>query len=677
MRLTLGVKLTLSNAALALLIVIAAGAMIFGAELQRRQVAAANRSADLAAGTALDLVATVKRLNIDVIQIQQWLTDISATRALDGLNDGFEKAAESKVSAEANLTAAEGLAQAAGQKELSAEFGKVRAALGPYYAQGTTMAKAYIAGGPEAGNKMMGDFDAKAEAMSVALDSVVTRVDRLAADARANMRSDLAEAAGVAELFELTAIALAGAGVVLSLLVFVFVRRHVVRPLGGMTDALGRIGEGEVDVAVPAVGRRSDEIADMARALLILRDRTAENRRLQGAQRESEAAAERARREALIEMAETVERESRVAVELVADETRTMDDAAAGMEGSAADVSANAQSVASAADLALANAQAVASATEQLTASIQEISGQVANAMRASRQAVDSGERTRLTIDSLSTVVAQIGDVANLIREIAAKTNLLALNATIEAARAGEAGKGFAVVAEEVKSLANQTTRSTEEITHKISEIQTVTGQAVEAVAQISVAIRDMDEISTTIAAAMEEQSAATRDIARSVAETADAANEVAQRIADVSTEAATTGGKATLMRDVAGRVASGVNELRQTLVRVVRTATTDVDRRHDDRYDLSAPCEVRQNGRTLLSTILNGSGGGALLAGLELAVGDTGELVSALLPRPLRFRVVNTDAGNISVAFGLDAAAKAELAGRFAAAAGKAKRAA
>ncbi|MEQ9331630.1 methyl-accepting chemotaxis protein [Thalassobaculum sp.] len=677
MRLTLGVKLTLSNAALALLLVIAAGAMIFGAELQRRQVEAANRSADLAAGTALDLVATVKRLNIDVIQIQQWLTDISATRALDGLNDGFEKAAESKASAEANLNAAEGLAQSAGQKELSAEFGKVRAALGPYYAQGTTMAKAYIAGGPEAGNKMMGDFDAKAEAMSAALDNVVTRVDRMADDARANMRRDLAEAGGLAELFELTAIALAGAGILLSLLVFVFVRRHVVRPLGGMTDALGRIGEGEVDVTVPAVGGRSDEIADMARALLILRDRTAENRRLQEAQRESEAAAETSRREALIEMAETVERESRVAVELVADETRTMDDAAAGMEGSAADVSANAQSVASAADLALANAQAVASATEQLTASIQEISGQVANAMRASRQAVDSGERTRLTIDSLSTVVAQIGDVANLIREIAAKTNLLALNATIEAARAGEAGKGFAVVAEEVKSLANQTTQSTEEITHKISEIQAVTGQAVEAVAQISVAIRDMDEISTTIAAAMEEQSAATQDIARSVAETADAANEVAQRIADVSTEAATTGGKARLMRDVAGRVASGVDGLRQTLVRVVRTATSDVDRRQHDRYDLSAPCEVRQNGRTVPSAILNGSGGGALLAGLQLAVGSTGELVSAVLPRPLRFRVVNSDAGNTSVAFGLDPAAKAELAGRFAAAAGKAKRAA
>ena len=111
----------------------------------------------------------------------------------------------------------------------------------------------------------------------------------------------------------------------------------------------------------------------------------------------------------------------------------------------------------------------MASATEELTSSIREISGQVSHAMSASRQAVESCERTTMTIDSLSGVVAQIGDVANLIRDIAAQTNLLALNATIEAARAGEAGKGFAVVASEVKNLATQTTNSTEEISKKIA----------------------------------------------------------------------------------------------------------------------------------------------------------------------------------------------------------------
>jgi len=662
MRIKLGAKLTLSNAVLLLLLVLATGGMIFGADLQRREVAKANNSADFAAGTALDLVAIVKRLNIDVIQIQQWLTDISATRGLDGLNDGFDKAAEARASAEANLKAAEQLARTAGEDELLVEFAKVGKALAPYYMGGMAMAKAYVEGGPEAGNKMMAGFDAQAEAMSEALDRAVAHVDELAAAARENMRADLSEAAEVASIFEYGAIVLAIAGVVVSLSVILFMHRHVVRPLGAMTTVLTRIGEGDIEVTVADAGRRSDEIADMARALAILRDRTAQNIQLQAAQREAEAEAERERREALVSMAETVERESRRAVDQVASESKLMDETAEGMEGSATQVSGDAQNVAAAAEQALANAQAVASATEQLTASIQEISGQIANAMQASRQAVDSGERTRETIDSLSTVVAQIGDVANLIRDIAARTNLLALNATIEAARAGEAGKGFAVVAEEVKNLANQTTNSTEEISRKIEEIQSVTAEAVEAVAQIGTAIRNVDEISTTIASAMEEQSAATQDIARSVSETADAANEVARRIADVSNEARSTGERATLMRGVAGRVASGVAELRQTIIRVVRTSTDDVDRRRSERYELSAPGRISHGGRSVDVVVVNLSGGGALLSGIELPGGDTGELTTAMLPKPLRFRVVDSEDGHTSVGFGLGEDEKAAL---------------
>jgi methyl-accepting chemotaxis protein len=259
-------------------------------------------------------------------------------------------------------------------------------------------------------------------------------------------------------------------------------------------------------------------------------------------------------------------------------------------------------------------------------------------------------------------VVAQIGDVANLIRDIAARTNLLALNATIEAARAGEAGKGFAVVAEEVKNLANQTTNSTEEISRKIEEIQSVTAEAVQAVAQIGTAIRNVDEISTTIASAMEEQSAATQDIARSVSETADAANEVARRIADVSNEARSTGDKATLMRGVAGRVASGVAELRQTIIRVVRTATDDVDRRETPRYELSVPGKVSHGGRSVDVVVVNISVGGALLSGVELPGGDTGELTTSVLPKPLRFRVVDSEHGHASVGFGLGEDEKAAL---------------
>ena len=365
-------------------------------------------------------------------------------------------------------------------------------------------------------------------------------------------------------------------------------------------------------------------------------------------------------------MAQTVESESRSAVEQVSTEAGMMAETAESMERSAAQVSENAQNVAAAADQALANAEAVASATEELTSSIREISGQVSNAMSASRQAVESGERTTVTIDSLSGVVAQIGDVANLIRDIAAQTNLLALNATIEAARAGEAGKGFAVVASEVKNLATQTTNSTEEISKKIAEIEAVTADAVSAVAQISVAIREMDEISTTIASAMEEQSAATQDIARNVAETADAASEVASRISTVSSEARDTGAKAVAMREIAARVTSGVSSLRQTLIRVVRTATSDVDRRHSERFPTNTPCQVRLGGRSVEAVLRNVSRGGALLSGADLPANGRGEIVLAGSPKPIPFRVVTIDDGMTSVAFEIDEPSRQALVARF-----------
>lgn len=663
MRFSLSFKILVANATILLLLVVATVIMVFGADRQRTEVAAASRSAELAAVKVLDLVATVKSLNLDIIQIQQWLTDVSATRGLDGLNDGFDEAEAARGRADANLAAAEGLLRAMDATALLGDLDQVRRAVAPYYGRGVEMAQAYVAGGPAAGNQMMAAFDAEAETLSTALETLVAKVDGVAAEARGRMQDQLARASGIAGELELTAIVLTVAGIAVALLVSLVLQRHVVRPLAGMTTALGRIADGELDVTIPDAARRTDEIAGMALALATLLERTAENVRLRGAQRESELAAERGRREALVSMAETVEREAGRAVDQVASESRLMDETAVAMAVSAAQVSENAQGVSVAAEHALANAEAVASATEELTASIREISGQISHAMSVSRQAVDSGERTRVTIDSLSSVVSQIGDVANLIRDIASQTNLLALNATIEAARAGEAGKGFAVVAGEVKSLANQTTQSTEEIGRQIAAIQAVTGEAVAAVAQITVAIQEMDHVSTAIAAAMEEQSAATGDIARNVSETADAAREVAHRIASVSDEARGTGDKAATMRNVADRVADGVGNLRQTLVRVVRTATTDVDRRGADRVAVDRPCEVRVAGRTLTAYLVNISTGGALLRDVDLPPGAHVQLITQIAGAPIACRVVAADGQEANLAFeGLDSSGGALL---------------
>ncbi len=334
------------------------------------------------------------------------------------------------------------------------------------------------------------------------------------------------------------------------------------------------------------------------------------------------------RRRALETMASTVEREAGRAVEEVAARTGSMAHDAEGMSGSAERVSVNAQTVASAAGQALANAQTVAAAAEELAASIREIASQVAHSSAMTRRAVESGLATQGTIRSLSETVGRVGEVVNLIQSIAGQTNLLALNATIEAARAGDAGKGFAVVASEVKNLANQTAHSTEEITRQIAAIQMVTSDAVSAVEEIGRTIAEIDQVAGSIAAAMEEQTAATQEISRNVIETSTAAQEVSRRIASVSEEADHTGAQASQVKLGSNDVARAIEELRQVLVRIVRTSTGDADRRRKPRYRVDEPGGLMVGGAQHLVAIHNLSTGGAMIAPVAgLAVGARGVL--------------------------------------------------
>ena len=207
-------------------------------------------------------------------------------------------------------------------------------------------------------------------------------------------------------------------------------------------------------------------------------------------------------------------------------------------------------------------------------ASIRDIATQVARTSTVTKSAVAGREQARSTIQALAGAVKKIAEVSDLIGGIAGQTNLLALNATIEAARAGEAGRGFAVVAAEVKSLSDQTAKSTEEIGRLIAEVQASTKAAVDAVETMGGHIVEIDGVATSVAAAMEEQDSATREIARSISESASAAKEVSAKIANVSRDAASVDARATEVRQAIAGMAANLESLRSVVVRTVRDST-------------------------------------------------------------------------------------------------------
>jgi PAS domain S-box-containing protein len=337
------------------------------------------------------------------------------------------------------------------------------------------------------------------------------------------------------------------------------------------------------------------------------------------------------RRETVEKMARTIEQEAGAAVNLVAERTEVMARDADIMADCAERVSTNSHHVAEAADHAMKNAQVVASASEQLAASIREISAQVDHASAVARTAAGKGSEARDTIRSLSDAAERIGAVVRLIADIAGKTNLLALNATIEAARAGESGRGFAVVAGEVKSLAAQTANATSEITRHIAGLDDATKASVGAVDQICQTLDEVAGVAISVAAAIEQQTAATQEIARNVNESGTAVQEVTSRILDVARDAETTGRQAGQLRAGSGAVASDIAALRGALVRTVRTATTEADRRQEHRVAVHEACTVRFGaGGAPQAAILRdvSHGGGAIeVRDGHAAIGDRGSL--------------------------------------------------
>jgi methyl-accepting chemotaxis protein len=364
----------------------------------------------------------------------------------------------------------------------------------------------------------------------------------------------------------------AGAAVLIGLLIAFFIARGIIGPLSGLTSGMKELAGGNFGVVLPGLDRK-DEVGDMAQAVETFKVKAAEKAREEAEVKvKQDLVAAQQRKADMIKLADTFESAVGEIIETVSSASTELEASASTLTSTAERAQELTTMVAAASEEASTNVQSVASATEELTSSVNEISRQVQESSRMAGDAVDQARKTNDRVGELSKAAARIGDVVELINTIAGQTNLLALNATIEAARAGEAGRGFAVVASEVKALAEQTAKATGEIGQQIAGIQAATQESVNAIKEISGTIEKLSEISSTIAAAVEEQGAATQEISRNVQQAAQGTQQVSSHITDVQRGASETGSASSQVLSAAQMLSGDSNRLKLEVGKFLNT---------------------------------------------------------------------------------------------------------
>ncbi|WP_050750744.1 bacteriohemerythrin [Paramagnetospirillum magneticum] len=368
---------------------------------------------------------------------------------------------------------------------------------------------------------------------------------------------------------------LGGLALALGAAIAFVIARSITGPVNGIKGCMEQLTAGNLSAEVPGVDR-GDELGQMAKAVGVFKEGLLRVKEMEAEQEAQKARAEAERKAAMRQLANTFEGSVGKVIQTVTSAATQLQVSSTQMASTAAETSAQATTVASASQQASANVETVAAATEELSSSITEIAKQVERSQSVASRAQDEAANTNVQIRALSENANKIGEIVNLINDIASQTNLLALNATIEAARAGDAGKGFAVVANEVKHLATQTGKATEEIASQIRAVQDGTNNAVHAIDGITKVISEMGEISASVASAVEEQAAATQEIARNVEQAAAGTAEVSSSVVTVEQAARDTGAAAEQIHSAATDLSQQSEFLRAEVGRFLDQVRSD-----------------------------------------------------------------------------------------------------
>lgn len=375
-----------------------------------------------------------------------------------------------------------------------------------------------------------------------------------------DLENKMSDILSTTESAEIKNIAFAVLAILITLIFSYLIVRTINQSFNQMVKGMIGLAEGNIDTPLPP--ETKNEMGEMAKALLVFKDNKISADRLAEEQQQTQQA-QMQRAEKLDGLTQDFEKNVSELIGMLTSATTELDSTAQSMASIAEETSVQSTSMSSASESTSLNIQSVASAAEELTNSIRELSTQVSAASNSTKSAVEDVDKTSIQIEGLSKAAEEIGEVVNLIQDIAEKTNLLALNATIESARAGEAGKGFAVVANEVKSLAGQTAKATEDIAEKIQGIQTQTKSAVQAIKNIETQIRNVDEAAGSIAAAIEEQNASTEEISRNTQVSAANMQELNSNVSNVNEAAQSTGSAAEQVLNASQELSRQTSSLR------------------------------------------------------------------------------------------------------------------